>query len=447
MNMFLLHAVLMLALSPFGRAEEVQYYAPCITPDGKLLAVMALAPQFSSCGQAFVSGDGIHFQCISVSDTGSPADDHIIDGLRVSPNGQRMVFFSSAKNLPPLSAKYRGQNCFVYNTATGKLTMLKSTSPLDGRHLSPMGKRIGFFAQNTDFLVLANQQFVNTAQPATADYLSIVNVEDDQVIWEKMFPELLQPEAVTPDGRLLIYTSNVHDKGFQLFAYDRTNDTQAIISISPKGALANTQAEDTFGGVAVSADGRYVAFSTSAENVSKRDRNQHYDVFVRDRQKNMTTRISIGRRGKETNGDSGKEYVGMSADGRYIVFDSNASNLVEGDTNNCKDCFLYDNNTQTITLISRAPNGEQFSGYDKGIFRDTAISSDAKLIAFSSIDGRIYLYNRDLGKTAEFQIILEKYTIEDRIVGKFIVIGIVARCLSKQGMLSGKYLNDSFSFA
>ena len=84
-------------------------------------------------------------------------------------------------------------------------------------------------------------------------------------------------------------------------------------------------------GPAISADGRFVAFISDATNLVPGDTNGRYDVFVRDRQTGTTRRVSVGPGGVQGNGDSFDPAI--SADGRFVAFDSYATNLVPGDTN------------------------------------------------------------------------------------------------------------------
>ena len=108
------------------------------------------------------------------------------------------------------------------------------------------------------------------------------------------------------------------------------------VSLGPGGAQAND--ESLF--PAVSADGRYVAFATGASNLVPRDTNDAWDVFVRDRVAHVTERVWVGPGSAQTRGGSG--YSAISADGRYVAFASEASNLVPGDTNDVSDIFVRD---------------------------------------------------------------------------------------------------------
>ena len=105
------------------------------------------------------------------------------------------------------------------------------------------------------------------------------------------------------------------------------NNTTERISISTGGNQSNGESCNP----SISADGRYVTFTSYASNLVPGDNNGVYDIFVRDRVLGITTRISINNLVGESNGDSSEPAI--SSDGRFIVFSSYATNLVANDNN------------------------------------------------------------------------------------------------------------------
>lgn len=154
---------------------------------------------------------------------------------------------------------------------------------------------------------------------------------------------------------------------------DNPNST-ARVSVSSAALQANGPST----GSAISADGRYVAFVSASTNLVAKDLNRAADVFLRDRTRNVTTRISVGPGGVPANGPSAG--VTMSADGRWIAYSSSASNLVAGDTNRMADVFLYDRDKRTTSRVSVSKNGRQANGGSVA----PAISPDGGWIAFHS---------------------------------------------------------------
>jgi Tol biopolymer transport system component len=153
------------------------------------------------------------------------------------------------------------------------------------------------------------------------------------------------------------------------------------VSIASSGEQANAGSSLANGQVAatsISADGRFVAFASRASNLVDGDTNGKADIFVRDRQTGQTSRVSVASNGAQANDDS----LGgsLSADGRFVAFDSTASNLVPGDTNGKADIFVHDRQTGQTIRVSVASNGAQANGHS---FTPT-ISADGRFVAFRS---------------------------------------------------------------
>ena len=154
--------------------------------------------------------------------------------------------------------------------------------------------------------------------------------------------------------------------------YSMSLESRGSFGIQGNGASAATS---------VSADGRWVAFSTLASNLSPTlpgDSNGLADIYVRDRDSGVTTRVSVGTNGQQTNGHSFQPAI--SADGRYVAFESLASNLVPGDTNNSRDIFRYDRLTGATMRVSMASGVIQSDGDSFG----ADISDDGSEISFES---------------------------------------------------------------
>lgn len=128
----------------------------------------------------------------------------------------------------------------------------------------------------------------------------------------------------------------------------------------------------------ISADGRYVAFTSNAANLVKNDTNGVTDVFVRDLQKGKTTRVSVSSKGKQ--GDKASYWPFISADGRYVTFTSEATNLVDGDDNGVGDVFVRDLKTNKTDLISMGVDGKP--GNDMSFW--SSISADGRYVVFMS---------------------------------------------------------------
>jgi hypothetical protein len=187
--------------------------------------------------------------------------------------------------------------------------------------------------------------------------------------------------SISGDGRyvtFLSYASNLVAEDtygtFDIFVYDTQTNTTQRASVGTGGIQANG---DSFG-PSISGDGRYVAFESSASNLVTGDTNRQDDIFVYDILNNMTQRVSVGLGGVEGNGLSFNSSI--SGDGRYVTFLSYASNLVEGDTNDQGDIFVYDRQTNTTQRVSVGTGGIQANGFSG----DASISGDGRYVAFKS---------------------------------------------------------------
>jgi len=169
-------------------------------------------------------------------------------------------------------------------------------------------------------------------------------------------------------------TNGTYPTGHDVFVRDRLNGTTERVSVDSLEAQGNGESF----GYSISADGRYVAFQSDASNLVAGDTNASSDVFLRDRQLGLTQRMSVDSSGTEGNGDSGLAQI--SADGRYVAFYSRASNLVAGDTNGQSDLFLRDTTAGTTTRLSVGPGGAQSNGYADG----PSISADGRYVTFAS---------------------------------------------------------------
>ena len=146
------------------------------------------------------------------------------------------------------------------------------------------------------------------------------------------------------------------------------------VSVDPSGV----EADNHSGSMVLSFDGRFVAFSSSASNLVPNDANLREDVFVHDRFLNTIERVSVDTAGAESDQQSNQPSI--SADGRFVVFSSWATNLVAGDTNNTNDVFLRDRELGTTTRISVDASGVQG---DSGSYQ-ASITRNGRWITFLS---------------------------------------------------------------
>jgi Tol biopolymer transport system component len=185
--------------------------------------------------------------------------------------------------------------------------------------------------------------------------------------------------SLSADGQIIGFASTA--PGFvagdanaarrDVFTFDVATGQRRLISAAPGGANGPSSSP------ALSADGTRVAFVSSASNLVPGDGNGVADVFLTDRDGNVT-RVSVAADGGDPNGPSSNPDI--SADGRFVVFESAASNLVAGDANGAPDVFVRDLKTGTTTLVSVARGG----GSGNGASGAPAISASGAFVTFAS---------------------------------------------------------------
>ncbi|MFI0846970.1 beta strand repeat-containing protein [Mesorhizobium sp. IMUNJ 23232] len=193
-----------------------------------------------------------------------------------------------------------------------------------------------------------------------------------------------------------------------VFVRDIAAGTTTLVSASTTGGSGNAVSN----GASISGNGRYVVFVSIATNLVAGDTNGAADIFVRDLQTNTTTRVSTATDGSESNVLSNQAVI--SADGRYVVFVSGASNLVQGDTNGRRDVFLKDTVTGNVTRLSVAIDGTELNDLSS----TPLISADGRYVTFQT-------QATDTGVGAEgngtgldvFRISLVASAVADRMIG------------------------------
>src|SRR5438477_4887785 len=154
---------------------------------------------------------------------------------------------------------------------------------------------------------------------------------------------------------------------------------QAVSLANPLIPLASGGNSDSSGSV-ISADGHFVLFLSSANNLVTNDNGRFVDVFLRNRTNNTTTLVSVNLTGAG-GGNGHSVSPAISTDGRYVTFESEASNLVANDTNGVSDVFLRDLQSGTTTLLSVNSSG---TGAGNGASTSPIISADGRYVAFVS---------------------------------------------------------------
>jgi Tol biopolymer transport system component len=302
----------------------------------------------------------------------------------ISADGRYVAFYSDASNL--VSGDTNGaRDVFVRDLQTGETTRVSvgtSGAEANGDSFAPAlssdGRYVAFASAATNLVDGdtndANDIFVRDRQTNTTTRVS-VGYDGSQANGGSDQPSL------SGDGRLVAFTSAATNivsgdvnANRDAFVYDRQTGTAVNLSVSNDGTQADL---DSFT-PELSANGRFVAFSSFADNLIADDLNESSDIFVRDLQANTTERVSEYTGHYEAEGDSVRPSI--SADGSYVAFDSDAWDLVWGDTNDVHDVFVNDRGTSVTTRVSVDDSGTQANGES---FRPS-ISGDGRYVAFYS---------------------------------------------------------------
>ena len=348
------------------------------TENGRLVA-------FSSSATNLVAGDGNKSFDVFVKDTETGgieivsvgSDGALGNGYSISPSissdGRYVAFASSSDNLVPGDTN-GWEDIFVHDRATatterislsteGEEANVESFSPVisdDGRFV--------VFGSNADNLTSQDDNpyldlFLRDRELGTTE---MVNVSSDEVQAEA-FSLSLHPQ-ISADGRYVAFHSdaknlvpndnNGDDRHWvdDVFLRDRVEGTTTLVSVSTSGKQGNSASSAP----AMTPDGRFIAFESLATNFARRDRNRAYDVFVRDLVEGTTRRASLSSKGRRANGVSLAPSI--SPDGRFVAFASLASNLVGDDTNGEFDIFRRDLERRRTVRISVNSRGKQARG-------------------------------------------------------------------------------------
>ena len=222
--------------------------------------------------------------------------------------------------------------------------------------------------------------------------------------------------SVSADGRYVAfgsYANNLvagdNNGATDVFVHDRLTGQTTRASVDGAGS----EGDGGSGAPTTSADGRFVAFESSAGNLVAGDTNGIADIFVHDRQTGETTRVSVDSAGNQA--DGGSYFASISADGRYVAFQSDATNLVAGDTNGFNDVFVHDRQngeTERVSVDSAGAQGNDNAFY---YYRRSSISGDGRYVAFFSIGANlvaedangtydVFVHDRQTGETTRVSV-------------------------------------------
>ena len=334
---------------------------------------------------------------VSTGLNGAPTTDHSFHPS-ISSDGRYVVYSSTAANLAP-NDTYGSSDVFIYDRQTGKNSLVSMNSQGvkgDGFSAAGMisanGRYVVFHSNSKNFGAgnSPNQDVYvrDLRKGLTSRVTNAVgggSSNGDSNSW-----------SISGDGRFVAFSSTATNlvadgtnSNWNIFLYDRQTGTIRLASVASDGSQSDGFSMEPV----VSDNGRWVAFWSGADNLAPNDTNGIYDVFVHDFKTGLTQRASLASDGTQAN--NGSDRFSMSADGRYIVFQSYASNLVRKDTNNSRDIFLHDMKTGKTTRINVSKTGSQANG-DSSM---PSISPDGEYVTFiSNADNLVPSDKKNIGE-------------------------------------------------
>jgi len=346
---------------------------------------------------------------VSVSSTGDRGNNGSGDPS-ISGDGRFVAFASRAANLVPGDTN-NSQDIFVRDLLTNTTTRVSVDSagnPGNGDSYVPSisgdGRFVTFASDAANLLPGdtngSRDVFVRDLSTNTTTRVSVDSAGNQGNGISN--PPLSKP-SISANGRFVAFVSKASNlvsgdtnNSDDIFVRDTLANTTTRVSVNSAGNQGNDNSIST----SISADGRFVAFSSQASNLVPGDTNGREDIFVRDLSTNTITRVSVDSAGNQ--GNSLSSFSSLSADGRFVAFVSGSTNLVPGDTNNSLDIFVRDTLANTTTRVSVDSAGNQANNNSFGI---ASISGDGRFVAFSSeasnlvpgdTNGRRDIFVRDL---------------------------------------------------
>jgi Tol biopolymer transport system component len=398
---------------PFNQGSGL----PMMSSDGRFVAYFTLATNIvpgSLDPWNIVAWDRQSGITVLVS-TGVTQANGASDQCSISADGRCVAFGSSATNLI-LQDTNALHDVFVYDRLCASLQLVSmgwgfvaANGPSNNPVLSSDGRYVVFDSQATNLLSTGATNPVTHVFRFDRLTLAMVRLS----VSTGNSPGVLNSSnpAISSDGLVVAFQSDAAnlvagDTNGVTDVFVRDAGTTERVSLGA-GAAQGDHASDL---PSISSDGRYVAFASDATNFVSGDTNGFTDIFVRDRQSGTTDRVSVATGGVQSNGSSGT-LPSISADGRYVAFASDATNLVAGDTNGATDVFVHDRQTGATERVSVASDGTQGNfGSSRpaisGSGRFVVFESDATNFAAGDTNGKtdVFLHDRQTGTTVRASV-------------------------------------------
>lgn len=351
---------------------------------GAVLWVLGTAPLVAGVDAASgAGGGGLTRESVTNSGAQAAGDSRFSS---ISADGRLVAFTSEAANLVAGDTN-RTSDVFVRDRVDGTTTRVSlSSNETQGNRssgevpsISADGRFVAFASRATNLVPRDTNRtvdvFVRDLKLGTTRRVS-VSSHGRQANHGGVNP------FITASGGSVAFGSDAsnltpHDTNGSIDVFVRNLATRTTRRVSVSSREVQGRCGSFLGGVSL--HGRYVVFGSCAANLVLHDTNRNFDVFVRDRVRGTTRRVSVSSTEAQGRGFSGETST-ISITGRYVAFSSLAANLVRGDTDRDSDVFLRDRTRGTTERVSVAGGGTQANGGSV----EPAVSTDGRFVAFTS---------------------------------------------------------------
>jgi putative cell wall-binding protein/Tol biopolymer transport system component len=358
---------------------------PALSGDGRFAV-------FSSSSENLVSGDPVTTEQVYLRDltaatteiaskglAGVPSDGNEARNASLSYDGRYVAFDSTAKNL--VSGFAAGlQECYVRDRQTGVVDCVsaKLGGGQDTSGSSDYGAIRPSVSGDGRYVAFESRKRGLTADVIPVDAFMNVFLRDRLTNTTKLISKstsgVISSDSwlaeVSANGRFVAFVSYSKlvpedtDAAADIYVYDVVTDKIERVSVANSGAQGSGGLSGA-GDPSISADGRFVAFQSDHTDLVAGDTNAHVDAFVRDRLLGKTVRVSVSSAGAEAPGGAG-EAIDISGNGRYVVFNSDSSGLVSEPVNGSQQVFMRDLVAGTTRLVSVSLTGGMVNAYSGG---------------------------------------------------------------------------------
>jgi hypothetical protein len=363
-------------------------YGSSISDDGRYVCFAssaALVPEdTNNTWDVFVHDRLLRYTTrVSISDTGEQGNfpsgnitffgNPTTGGPRISGNGKFIVYSSVASNLVPGDTNQRS-DLFLYNQDLRQTRRINV--PADGSQpLATRDTLTGVLSSDGRYAAFSSDDWSLIPGDGNGGWADVLIRDNTQGVLDHVSGTLestwpSSTPSLSTDGRFVAFSSQATNlvendtNGYEdVFVYDRRLHKTERVSVSSNGEQANSTSGygvfRSYGGVTISPDGRYVAFQSTASNLVPGDTNGKMDAFVHDRATGRTIRVSVNSNGDQTQTGTSYTNFAFSPDNRFLFFSSDAADLVAGDTNGASDIFVHDLQSRQIQRLSVNAQGEQ----------------------------------------------------------------------------------------